>query len=147
MLRLSWQIGSSDGKAGPILWSATRFTYRRLVDMPGVFLHGLGLRRSWPEIEGAIGVFLAGDLFRRTTYTVSAWTDDASLRRWLRSPAHAQLVRRYLSRMQSSTVVTWQVARLRVRGTFAEGLARLAEADAAQAASRGVPGVLSRPAR
>jgi hypothetical protein len=131
MMRLSWKRGSVDYKQGAFMLSATRFTYRNLTDMPGVFWHGLGLRRNWAQIEGAIGVFIGADLLQRTTYTVSAWSDEADLRRWLASPEHARLMRGYGPRLQSSAAVSWTADRLALREIFAAGMARLAAKDRA----------------
>jgi hypothetical protein len=131
MLRLAWKssYGSVNAQRRPIVLSATRFTYRSLADLPGVFWHGLGLRRNWPKIAGAVGVFLAGDVWQRTTYTVSAWNTESDLRRWLASPEHMRLVRQYRSRVQSSAAVLWNSDQLRVHEIFREGMVRLADMD------------------
>jgi heme-degrading monooxygenase HmoA len=95
---------------GPLYVSATRFTYRSLVDMPGVFLHGLRLS-------------IGADLLARTTYTVSAWRSETDLARWVRSPAHARLMGAYRRRMLDSRVVGWHVDRFVLRDAWTKALA------------------------
>ncbi|MDR3415467.1 MAG: hypothetical protein P4L83_04695 [Nevskia sp.] len=109
MIRLPWKAGSCDAGGGAVVVSATRFTFTRLRDLPGVFLAGLRLRRQWSAMEGAIGLSMAGRVLRRTTYTISVWRSEAELRRFLGSPAHQRLVRRYRGRVESSAAAQWQV--------------------------------------
>jgi hypothetical protein len=131
MMRLKWKNGSVSRTDGTFMLSATRFTYRSLIDMPGVFWHGLGLRKSWSRIEGAVGVFLAGDFLKRTTYTVSVWNAEVDLHRWLASPDHARLMRLYRRRMQSSAAVSWNAEGFVLRDVYREGMARLVEKERA----------------
>jgi hypothetical protein len=123
MRRLRWQAGPTPLPDGPLYVSATRFTYRSLGDMPGVFLHGLRLRRGWPTIDGAIGLSIGADLLARTTYTVSAWRSETDLARWVRSPAHARLMGAYRRRMLDSRVVGWHVDRFVLRDAWTKALA------------------------
>lgn len=124
MLRLPWKRGGSD-PSGRIYVSATRFTYRHLADLPLVFARGLWMRAGWGSVDGAVGVFLGADARARTTYTVSAWRSEASLRRWLRSPAHAHVARAYGPRMESYLAVAWETDAFDEGSAWREGVARL----------------------
>lgn len=75
--------------------------------MPLVCWHGLRLRRMWADTEGAIGVSLAVDLTRRTTYSVSVWESQDDLQRWLRSPYHGMVMRKYRGQIESSKATSW----------------------------------------
>jgi hypothetical protein len=105
--RLPWKKGQLSATGQPVLVSATRFTYRSIWTMPGVFWHGLALRRAWPSFEGSIGVSISGDLQKRSTYTISAWRSEADLRKFISHPAHLTVMKNYRSRMESSSTATW----------------------------------------
>lgn len=93
----------------PLLVSATRFTYRRIWHMPGVFANGMKLYRMWPEFEGSVGVSIAADLVRRTTYTISVWRSEEDLMKFIGHPLHRVIMNEYRERIESSSAATWQV--------------------------------------
>lgn len=130
MTQLKWKSGPAARHSGPLLVSATRFTYRRVWHMPGVFWRGWLLRKAWGSIEGAVGVSISGDLLKKTTYTVSVWRSEADLFRWLASPDHAAVMRDYRARLESHASVSWQVERLALRETLEQARIKLAEKDA-----------------
>jgi heme-degrading monooxygenase HmoA len=111
MAKLPWQHGQLAPLQGPMVVSATRFTYKSLWDMPGVYWNGLRLRRAWPRFPGSIGVSIAADVSRRSTYTVSLWRSEEDLRRFVSHPEHLAMVRAYRPRMESSSAATWTVER------------------------------------
>jgi hypothetical protein len=93
--------------------------------MPFVSWHGFRLRSGWPKIDGAIGISIAMDLASRTTYTVTAWRSPEDLKTWVRSPAHAPLMRNYRSRLQSSAADIWQVETFDLRAAWREAMMRV----------------------
>jgi hypothetical protein len=125
MMRLKWQPGPHSASTGPYFVSATRFTYQRLWSMPLVFWHGLKLRRSWPNVEGAVGLSIMSDLKTRTTYTVSVWRDESDLLRWVRSADHAPLMRKFRPRLQSSAANTWQTGTFELCAAWREALKKV----------------------
>jgi hypothetical protein len=125
MMKLAWKPGALGEVPGPLLISATRFTYRSLWVMPAVFREGLLLRRHWTDFEGGLGVSLSGDLLKRTTYTVSAWRSEEDLRNFVRSAAHMRLMRRYRAQMESSAFTTWTTDRFSLREAWREAARRL----------------------
>jgi heme-degrading monooxygenase HmoA len=133
MLYSKWQPGPSTGWQKLVLVSATRFTFRRYWYLPLILWHGLRLRRAWGQIPGAIGVALAADLGRRTTYSISVWETEQDLQRWLRSPDHAALMRGYRQRVESATATRWLIERFERHGKWPDALRRL------EAAERGAP--------
>src|SRR5690348_1164439 len=114
MMRLPWRSGPARAERS-VLVSATRFTYRRAWHLPLVFWHGLRLRSGWDRVEGAVGVSIQADAATRTTYTVSVWQDEESLRRWLVSEHHARLMRDFRGRLASSASATWRTERFDLR--------------------------------
>jgi hypothetical protein len=89
--------------------------------MPVIFWHGMAMRRRWGEIDGAIGMFTGGSLAERTTYTVSAWSTEADLTRWLRSPGHARLMRDFRAWLADAAAVSWVAEAFEPRAAWTEG--------------------------
>jgi hypothetical protein len=112
MLKLAWKPGPAADFEGPIVLSATRFTYRSAVTLPWVYWYGLSLRRAWHDAEGSLGVGISSDFATRTTYTLSAWVSEEALRRWVRSPGHAPLMGRFRGRLLSSAAHTFRAEKL-----------------------------------
>src|SRR3954453_9414390 len=110
MLRYDWKQGPAAGASGTVVVSATKFTYRRFRDMPAVIVHGWRLRRGWGARPGAVGLITAGEPLRRVTYSLSVWTSEDDLRRFLGSPEHVELVRGYRRRLEASISVLWEEA-------------------------------------
>ncbi len=100
--------------------------FRSIWSMPPVFWHGLKLRRSWPRLEGAVGLSIMSDLRTRTTYTISVWRDEADLNRWVRSVDHASLMRAFRPRQISSAIVSWETDKFELRSAWREALKKLA---------------------
>src|SRR5262249_49245858 len=109
MAKLPWKQGALRGAPAPLVVSATRFTYQSLWHMPGVYWNGLRLRRAWPLFPGSIGVSIAADWRRRSTYTISLWRSEEDLRKFVSHPAHLALMRAWRPRMESSSFTTWTV--------------------------------------
>ncbi len=76
MLRYSWKRGPEAYAAGPVVVSATKFTYRRARDIPAVTLHGWRLRRDWGTRPGAVGLITGGEPLKRVTYSLSVWVSE-----------------------------------------------------------------------
>jgi hypothetical protein len=119
---MPWKPGALADLPGPYFVSATRFTYRRLAYMPGVFWNGLALRAMFPTFVGGVGVSTGGDLLRRSTYTVSVWRSPEDLQAFMAHPAHTALMRSYRARVESARAVTWTAERLALRELW--GLAK-----------------------
>jgi hypothetical protein len=109
MTKLPWRHGQLPQAQEPMVVSATRFTYKSRWDLPGVYWHGLRLRRAWPRFPGSIGVSLSADAARRSTYTVSLWRSEEDPKRFISHPEHLVLMRAYRPRMESIASATWKV--------------------------------------
>ncbi len=125
-IRSRWRSGSATGTEGGLV-SATRTVVHRYRDLPGILRGGSRLLRHWDEHEGGIGVQVAVDLVRRTSWTVSLWTSEAALTRFVRSDRHQVTIGPYRSRVTVSSI-TFFVDDFDLREAWAEAASRLRDA-------------------
>lgn len=107
LLVAGWRPGPADGMAGPVLVSVTDFTSASPLDLPRVYRDGLRLRRGWPELEGAVGVWLWSLPLARRSGSVSVWQDRQALRRFVSWPPHVATMRRFRGRGELRST-TWE---------------------------------------
>lgn len=103
---LPWQAGPENDTTGPVLVSLTDFTMRSLRFFPEIASTGIRLSLGWYGIPGAVGVSLWADPVHRRTGSLSVWTDEAALRRWVGLPLHIRTIRRNRDRGTLRTM-TW----------------------------------------
>ncbi|MBE1535024.1 hypothetical protein [Actinomadura algeriensis] len=125
-MRTRWLAGPAPA-SGPVLVSVTGFTCARARDLPGVFRAGTTLRRSWPELPGAVGLWLWSVPLERRCGSVSVWTDGAALRGFVRLPAHVAIMRRYRGRGEIRTA-SWETDAFDPAATWARAGRFLAQA-------------------
>ncbi|MEV3920401.1 hypothetical protein [Actinomadura coerulea] len=135
LLRTRWRAGSVRA-TGPVLVSVTDFTCAHALDLPRAFHAGMALRRSWPDLEGAVGLWLWTDLRRRRCGSVSVWTGDAALRGFVAWPPHVAIMRRF-RRRGTIRADTWWADAFDPAGTWARAERALAQAEAG-AGSQGI---------
>ncbi|MGW4791900.1 hypothetical protein ACWEPC_05725 [Nonomuraea sp. NPDC004297] len=125
MLTSRWTPGEAAGTPGSVLVSVTDFQADRLRDLPGVYRAGLALRRAWPELPGAVGMWLWTEPLRGRCGSVSIWLDEQALRRFVGRPEHVAIMQRYRGRgrLRSTTWMTTQSD----RGIWAKARAYLSE--------------------
>ena len=82
---------------GPVVVSLTDFTFRRR-HLPAVARLGLRLRQGWYAMPGAVGLWLWAEPLRGRSGSVSVWTNEDDLRRFVRLPAHTAIMRDWRSR-------------------------------------------------
>lgn len=131
-MRTTWKQGLAAGTDGSVLVSYTEFTPKTMRDLPRIYLAAERLRKACSELEGAIGVTIYWQLFRRRGGSVSAWEDEASLRRFISMPYHVEIMRRYRSR-GSLRAVDWSVDSFDLAQAFRDGQRSL---DAGQGRQR-----------
>jgi hypothetical protein len=98
IVRTPWRAGPAAGAEGPLLVSLTAYTSGRRADLTGVYRAGLGLRRCWPQIEGAVGLWLWGEPAGHRAGSVSVWRGEEDLRRFVAWAPHVAIMRRYRTR-------------------------------------------------
>jgi heme-degrading monooxygenase HmoA len=109
MTRAPWKAGPEPAN-GTVFVSVTDFRVNRYRDLPRVWLAGLKLRRAWPEMPGAVGLWLWAEPGRRRGGSVSVWRSAEDLHAFVRWQPHVEVMRRFRSsgRIESDS---WQAPR------------------------------------
>jgi|GEM_PF-1087265 len=126
MLWSKWKAGPQADVSGRVLVSFTDFTANGFLDLPGAVRAGFALRAAWPEMAGAVGMWLWTVPLSKRCGSLSVWTDEAALRAFVRTPAHVAIVRAYRGRgtMQSQMwMVDSKLHRRELRGLAEEYVA------------------------
>jgi heme-degrading monooxygenase HmoA len=90
-----WEPGPEEETDQAVVVSLTEFTMHSLRSLPGIVRSGARLRSGWYGLPGAVGLYLWADPLTRSVGSVSVWTDQLALRRWVRLPLHQAIMRRY----------------------------------------------------
>jgi len=119
MIWSKWKAGPQVHASGRLLVSLTDFTANGILDLPAAVRAGFALRKAWPEMPGAVGMWLWTAPTMRRCGSLSIWTDEPSLQAFVRTPDHLAIVRAYRGRgtMKSkmwSVDATLQRSELRV---------------------------------
>ena len=107
VVRTRWRSGPDASTDGSVLVSMTDFTSDTFRDLPGIARAGFELRRAWPQLEGAIGMWLWAEPLARRTGSVSVWSSEEALRRFVRWPAHTAIMRKYRGRGAIRATTWW----------------------------------------
>ncbi|MBB5934141.1 hypothetical protein [Streptomyces zagrosensis] len=99
--------GVSGGRGGPLIVSVTDFTSDAYRDLPGIARRGFALRRRWPDLDGAVGMWLWGEPLARRSGSVSVWTGRRALAEFVRLPEHVAIMNEYRERGTIRSV-TWE---------------------------------------
>ncbi|WP_067461829.1 hypothetical protein [Actinomadura macra] len=97
-MRTRWRPGPAEAD-GPVLISVTDFT-GNACDLPSIYQAGLSLRRAWPDLGGAVGLWLWSKPLQRRSGSVSVWKTTADLHRFVAWPPHVAIMRRFRTRGQ-----------------------------------------------
>jgi hypothetical protein len=122
-LRRRWKAGPAADAPGPFLFSFTQFTPHRVRDLPAIWLAAERLSGELVEIEGACGVLVYFRPGRRSVGSLSAWTGEAALARFVSLPYHREIMRRYRPRGLPLRSAKWWAEELRVDSALREGAA------------------------
>jgi hypothetical protein len=98
MMRSEWQPGPDEAWTDQVFVSVTDFTSSRVLDLPGIALAGYLLRRGWPTLDGAVGMWLWAKPSERRSGSVSVWTSPAALSCFVRWPPHVRIMKKYRTR-------------------------------------------------
>ena len=77
----------------------TRLPLHKYRSIPGFLLETERIRRQLQTTDGLVGYSLKTDLPHRRFFTMSAWADEASLRRFTGTEPHRSVMRRLQDRM------------------------------------------------
>jgi heme-degrading monooxygenase HmoA len=118
LVRTPWKAGQASGE-GPVLVSFTNFTPHRRADWAGIARSGLRLRRSWPQMDGAVGMWMWADAtLARGGGSVSVWESAEALIAFVRWAPHVEIMRRYRERGRV-VASTWEAGRFDPGETWA----------------------------
>jgi hypothetical protein len=110
LLRIRWRSGPADGFGGPVLVSVTDFRLDAAPSLPGAYLAATRLRRAWPELQGAVGMWLWAKPLRKRSGAVSVWQSAEDLNRFVSWPVHVAIMRKYREAGRI-TATSWQAER------------------------------------
>lgn len=119
-LRTIWKRGVAAESGGPFLVSYTEFTPQTMGDLPAIYLAAERLRRECAKLEGAVGLTIYWQLFKRRGGSVSVWQSEEALRRFVSLPFHLEIMRRYRSR-GSLRAISWHAETFSLGAAFGEG--------------------------
>ncbi|MGY1499697.1 hypothetical protein ACW4TU_24495 [Streptomyces sp. QTS52] len=109
--------GTRGGRSGPLIVSVTDFTSDAYRDLPGIARRGLVLRRRWPHLDGAVGMWLWVMPLARRCGSVSVWTGRQALAEFVRLPEHVAIMDEYRERGTTRSVIreyeSFDAARIR----------------------------------
>ena len=120
-----WKRGPLAEAPGPLYVSVTEFRYQRMSVMPRVAWNALRLRRGWGSREGAVALRTAGQATEPISISLSVWRSEADLQRFLRSPEHVDLVRRFRPHLVESRSFAFETGDRPGRGIWARGMSLL----------------------
>jgi hypothetical protein len=107
-----------------VVVSLTDFAVFRARDLPRVWRTGMRLRRSWPQMQGAVGLWLWSLPLQQRGGSISVWLSEDDLQRFVRWPVHLAIMRenRDTGRLRAAT---WHAKRFVAADTWAEANVRL----------------------
>src|SRR3974377_103974 len=104
-----WKRGPSFGIEGPVVVSVGELTLSSVGALPSVSRAALRLRRSWTDMEGAVGLAFDGQLTKLRAWAISVWESETDLQRFLTSPAHLAVQKAHRSSVHGRSLGTWTV--------------------------------------
>jgi hypothetical protein len=105
-----WKAGSVEPGAGSVHVSMNDYMIHRLRDILRVARAGLYLRSRWPQIEGALGLWVAALRGGRRQVSISVWRGPEDLKRFVRSPEHVRIMRDFKG-VGALITTAWTAAR------------------------------------
>jgi hypothetical protein len=94
-------------RSGPLIVSVTDFTSDAYRDLPGIVRRGFALRRHWPHLDGAVGMWLWATPRTRRCGSVSVWTGRRAMAGFVRLPEHVAIMDAYRERGTIRSVI-WE---------------------------------------
>lgn len=123
--RTPWAPGPDVNAPGAVLVAVTAFRADRARDLPGIYRAGMRLRSAWPNLTGAVGMWLWTKPLRRQCGSVSVWRDQDALRQFVAWPDHVVIMKRYRRRGRL-TSTTWTAERCEPSTIWREARSHLA---------------------
>jgi hypothetical protein len=87
--------GPADSAEAPVVVSVTEFSAHHRRVLPGVAANGLRMRMCWYAMPGAVGMWLWMLPVAGRGGSVSVWSSEEDLERFINLPHHVDIMRRY----------------------------------------------------
>ncbi|MBB5075046.1 DUF3291 domain-containing protein [Nonomuraea endophytica] len=105
-----WVPGPAAGHVGDVQVMASRFELKSLAQVPGFLFQAMRMLLQARRSAGAVGATLKAAPFKKTFWTLSAWTDRAALGAFAGAQPHRGIVQAYKNSMAASTFEFWTAA-------------------------------------
>ena len=109
-LWVPWVLGPEGDPQCPVLVSVTEYTPDSYRHYHAFVLDGLRLRQGWFALDGAVALALYGQPLGKRGGSLSIWTSEEAMRRFVRLPRHVEIMRRY-RRLGVIRAITWEQQR------------------------------------
>ena len=107
--------GPVDPGDAPVVVSVTEYSAQHRRTLPGAAANGLRMRMGWYAMSGAVGLWLWMRPAAARGGSISVWTSEHDLERFINLPHHVDIMRRYGSRGTVRST-TWTADRFDRRG-------------------------------
>ncbi|MVU77905.1 hypothetical protein GPX89_11695 [Nocardia sp. ET3-3] len=96
---MPWNPGPHHRHAGPVFVSVTDFLAGSEEDVREIYTTGMELGRTWPVMQGAVGLWLWGRPSEFRGGSISVWESERDMRRFVRWPVHTEIVKAWRGRV------------------------------------------------
>ncbi|WP_330179905.1 hypothetical protein OHB26_26200 [Nocardia sp. NBC_01503] len=107
---MPWNPGPRQGISGPVFVSVTDFLVTTDAEAQRVYETGFELGRTWPVMQGAVGLWLWARPTERRGGSISVWESERDMRRFVRWPVHTDIIKTWRGRVAVGTD-SWQADR------------------------------------
>ncbi|MEV5652451.1 hypothetical protein AB0L57_29740 [Nocardia sp. NPDC052254] len=128
VLNSDWKPGPARDAEGPFMISLTQFTTTHIADIPDIWRASERLGNQLAQIEGAVGVLTYIRPMRRQVGSLSIWTDQRGLSKFIGLPYHVEIMRKYKTRGLPIRSATWWTGEYRIGPALMESL-RMLDSD------------------
>ncbi|MEU4838999.1 hypothetical protein [Nocardia testacea] len=115
---MPWKPGPGADSAGAVFVSVTDFLATSEQDVRQIYREGLDLGETWPVLQGAVGMWLWGRPAQLRGGSISVWDSERDMRRFVRWPVHARIMRAWRGRVRVVTD-SWQADRFDIESVWA----------------------------
>jgi hypothetical protein len=123
-----WKPGPHSSWSDSAFVSVTDFRIARWRDLPSAWLEGIRLRRTWPQRQGAVGLWLWALPWARRSGSVSVWRTEEDLRQFVGWARHVQTMKRF-RHAGHLTSASWTITAFQRSEVWQEAARRLAGQD------------------
>ncbi|WP_405138499.1 hypothetical protein [Nocardia sp. NBC_01388] len=107
---MPWSPGPHHDISGEVFVSVTDFLAESDDEARTIYETGFELGRTWPVMQGAVGLWLWGRPAERRGGSISVWESEQDMRRFVRWPVHTEIVRAWRGRVGIG-VDSWRAER------------------------------------